>query len=124
MAIEHDEDFRQIVQDTAEEVLSLGKYYGFGMCILEIKFTDGTPRIVIKSFTDALKPETTEDAISSVAATIESSVIAGYEGARTFTVVFDKKGVNRILGDNYQNINLGNKNAQKTQGYTSSDDNS
>lgn len=107
MAAEHDEDFMAVVHDTAKEVLELGRKYGFGMCILETKFTDGTPQITIKSFTDAVKPETTEDAISSVANTIEGSVQAGYEGARTFTVVFDKKGVNRILGDNYQNINLG-----------------
>lgn len=123
MAVEHDEDFMQVVHDTAQEVLELGKHFGFGMCILEIKFTEGVPRMVLKSFTDASKPDTTEDAISSVAHTIESSVDAGYQGARTFTVVFDKRGVNRILGDNYQNINLGNRHAQEAQGYPVSDDN-
>lgn len=96
------EAFMKAIIDTAQQVLDQGQLMQYGSASLEIRFEAGVPVMLVRGYTDATKYPDNETAIDKVAETLHERIDSGYVGSKTFTVVFDKRGINRILGDNYQ----------------------
>lgn len=91
------------LQAVGEEVLAQGKKMGFGMSLVEIKFQDGTPSVLTRSISiNTLYPDD-ETAQMAIAQELATSSVESYDGARTFTIVYNHGKIKRVLLDEYQN---------------------
>lgn len=86
-----------------QEVLDQGKSMGFGMSLVEIKFQDGTPSVLTRSISVNTKYPDDNQAKLAIAQELENATTSGFDGARTYTVVYSRGKINRILFDEYHN---------------------
>lgn len=94
------------LQKVGEEVLEQGRKMGFGTSLVEIKFQDGTPSVITRSISiNTLYPDT-DTAMRGIAQELNDSIHEGFDGARTFTVVYQHGGVKRVLLDEYASRKL------------------
>jgi hypothetical protein len=98
--------FWKALAAVGREVLDQGKAMGFGMSIIEVKFANGEPMVMVRSHTQHLKYPTNNDAMIALNLELQQSQKAQYDGARTFTVVMHQGEIQRILLDEYQNTAL------------------
>lgn len=86
-----------------KEVLKAGREIGYGMSLIEVKFQDGEPAVIIRSITQNEKYANSEDAEEAIMSLMSSSRSARFDGARTFTLVYRQGTLNRVLLDEYAN---------------------
>lgn len=86
-----------------KEVLAAGKEIGYGMSLIEVKFQEGIPSVVIRSITKNNKYSDHGEAEIDVGKLLNSIRDDKFKGALTLTIVADGKGANRILLDEYAN---------------------
>lgn len=86
-----------------KEILEAGKDIGYGMSLIEVKFQEGLPSVVIRSVSKNNKYNNPLEAQTEVGKLMESIEDTGFDGAMTFTVVAHKGNINRILLDEYSN---------------------
>lgn len=98
--------FWEQMQAIGEEVLAQGERMGFGMSLVEIKFQGGTPSVIIRSISVNTKYPDDTSAKAAIAGELESAEQTEFDGARTYTVVYSKGHINRILFDEYHNVLL------------------
>lgn len=89
-----------------KEVLDQAKQMGFGMSVVEIKHADGKPVLIVRSHTENQKYPDTNTALIGISNALQQSIDDAFDGARTFTVVFSKGKINRVLIDDYRNLVL------------------
>ena len=89
-----------------KEVLEAGKRIGYGMSLVEVKFAEGMPTVLIRSITQNEKYTSNKDATSAILQEVENSISTGFDGARTFTIVLHAGQINKLLLDEYANRRL------------------
>lgn len=92
-----------------EEIVQYGKDIGFGMCLVEVKFQDSVPAIVILSRQINTIYKTNDEAKMAIAQVLENSESADFDGARTFTIGFNKGRIVRVILDEYGNKVISSK---------------
>ena len=97
------DDYILEVVRIAEEVRRQAETTGFGMSDLQIKYADGKPVIVVNSHTENRKYADNEEALADIAPELGQSIARDYDGTRTFTAVFHKGKITRLLVDDYRN---------------------
>lgn len=95
--------FWEQLHAVGEEVLKQGQEMGFGMSLVEIKFQNGTPSVFIRSISVNTKYPDDLSAKAAVARELEEAETAEFDGARTYTIVYNKGHIGRILFDEYHN---------------------
>lgn len=98
--------FWEQLESIGREVLEQGQKMGFGMSLVEIKFQNGTPSVIIRSISMNTKYPDDLTAKAAIARELEDAENNSFDGARTYTVVYDKGHINRILFDEYHNTLL------------------
>lgn len=86
-----------------KEVLDAGKEIGFGMSLIEVKFQEGLPSVVIRSVTKNNKYKDHAEAEISVGKLLEEIKKQNFDGAMTITMVAHQGNINRLLLDEYSN---------------------
>jgi hypothetical protein len=93
------EAFWTALQNVAKEVLSQGQQYGYGYSMVEIKFKDGQPSVVISSHTESRLYKDNNEALKTIADIIQNTKT---KGSQSFTIVREENGdIHRILLDEY-----------------------
>lgn len=95
--------FWEQLEAVGREVLEQGQQMGFGMSLVEIKFQHGTPSVIIRSISVNTKYPDDVSAKAAIAKELEDAEQTDFDGARTYTVVYSKGHINRILFDEYHN---------------------
>lgn len=85
------------------EVLEQGKKMGFGQSIIDVKFHDGQPAVLIRSIALTTKYPDNQAAKINLAKEIEDAEKGKFDGSRTYTVVWNKGRISRVLLDEYSN---------------------
>lgn len=86
-----------------KEVLEAGKEIGYGMSLIEVKFQEGLPSVVIRSVTKNNKYNDPKAAEMEVGKLMDNIEKTGFDGAMTITLVAHKGNINRLLLDEYSN---------------------
>lgn len=98
--------FWEQLEAIGREVLEQGQKMGFGMSLVEIKFQNGSPSVIIRSISMNTKYPDDLSAKAAIAKELEDAEQNDFDGARTYTVVYSKGHINRILFDEYHNTLL------------------
>lgn len=85
------------------EVLKQGMEMGYGQSLIEVKFQQGTPSVLIRSMSVHNRYPDNTAAKAAIGGQLEQSESERFDGARTFTVIYNKGQINRILTDDYEN---------------------
>lgn len=88
---------------TGEELLAHGEQVQYGQSLLEVKYMDSVPAVIILSKSYKTKYPDNQTAKMAVGKLLEDSESTGFTGARTFTVTLDKGTITQILLDQYGN---------------------
>lgn len=113
MTLEHREaalrNFWQQWQLTGQEVIDHGDQVQYGQSLLEVKYQDSVPAVIILSKSYKTKYPDNQTAKSAIGKLLEDSETAKFTGARTFTVTLNKGDITQVLLDQYGNslIDLG-----------------
>ena len=97
------EKFWKEWQQVGLEVLEHGDNVKFGHSLLEIKFMEGMPKVIILSKSIKRKFPSDDIAKMSIAGELENTEKVNFTGARTFTITYDKGHISHILLDEYSN---------------------
>ena len=100
------EDYWRAMVSVAEEVLSQAKATGFGMSEVSIKYADSKPVIVVRSHSENRRYRDNKQAKRDVEQIMDDDIANGFNGTRSFTAVYDRGHVTRIIIDDYRNIAL------------------
>ena len=83
--------------------MAQGKKMGFGMSLVEVKFQDGTPSVLTRSISiNTIYPDD-HSAEIAIAKELDQAHKINFDGARTYTVVYNRGKINRVLFDEYHN---------------------
>lgn len=98
--------FWEGIYSIAKDLLKGGEKIGYGNILMEMKFRNGLPEVIVRS---ANKNTVFRDnKLAKIA--VEKSFVereeSNFDGAQTFTVIWHKGNINRILLDEYQNLVL------------------
>jgi hypothetical protein len=98
-----EKEFWTQLEKVGREVLDQGKKMGFGMSLVEIKFRNGEPAVLVRSISINTKYPDDESAKVAIAQQLEHAENTRFEGSRTLTIVYNKGHIGRVLMDEYQN---------------------
>lgn len=97
------ENFWREYMKVGEEVLAQGQAMGFGQSLIEVKFQNGTPSVLIRSMSLHSRYPDNVSAKAAIGAQLEQSEVDQFDGARTLTIIYNKGQINRLLTDDYEN---------------------
>jgi hypothetical protein len=98
-------NFWTALQNVAQEVLAQGTQYGYGYTMVEIKFKDNVPSVMINSHTESRLYRNQDEAFADITKLIQE---AQFKGSQSFTLVREKDGqIKRLLIDEYSMTILG-----------------
>jgi len=97
------QDFWTLWANVGKELIEHGQEVQFGHSLLEVKYMEGVPKVIILSKSIKRKFPSDDIAKMSVAQEMETTEKANYTGARTFTITYDKGHISHILLDEYTN---------------------
>ena len=89
--------------NVGQELIEHGEQVVFGHSLLEVKYVDSVPAVIILSKSMKTKYPTNNDAKMAVAKLLEDTERAGFIGSRTLTITYDKGLISHILLDEYGN---------------------
>jgi len=89
--------------DLGKEILDHGEQVEFGHSLLEIKYMNSVPAVLVLSKSMKRKFPSDEIAKMSVAQEMENTEKSTFTGARTWTITYDKGHISHILIDEYGN---------------------
>lgn len=91
--------FWQALIKAGKEVLAEAGKLGYGYSLIEIKYREGNPAVLIRSHTQTLKYRTTQDAMIAINEILTKTT---QQGSQTFTVVREEGGlITRVQLDEY-----------------------
>lgn len=96
-------DFWTHWANIGKELLEHGQQVKFGHSLLEVKYMNGAPKVIVLSKSIKTKYPDDTEAKRAVARLMDTSERAAFTGARTWTVTYDKGHVSHILIDEYGN---------------------
>ena len=99
----HHDDFWKMWAEVGKELIDHCEEVQFGHSLLEIKYMEGQPKVIILSKSIKKKYPTDEIAKLSVAQEMETTEKNNFTGARTFTLTYNKGHISHILLDEYTN---------------------
>jgi predicted O-methyltransferase YrrM len=97
-----DDAFWQALATAARDVLEQGRSLGYGSVMLEIKFADGVPMVVIANRSTAKRYLASNDALQDIARTLNAAQSQQFKGTQQFTVVFADGAIKRVVVDEAQ----------------------
>ncbi len=104
--MQENKEYWEALVKIGQDLLKQSNKLDFGNILMELKVRSGMPAIIIRS---ANKNTVFKDN-STAKIAIEKSFLdrekEDYDGAQTFTVIWHKGKINRILLDEYQNLVL------------------
>lgn len=104
-----EQQFWEQLASVGKEVLAQGKLMGFGMSLVEIKFMNSQPSVVIRSISQNLLFPSDAEAQIGIARELEASKQAEFNGARTLTVVYTQGSITKLIVDEYSTKLLNSK---------------
>lgn len=99
-------EFWAQLERVGREVLDQGQKMGFGMSLVEIKFQNNLPSVIVRSISINTKYPDDETAKIAIGSQLQTAEADKFTGARTYTVVYDNGHINRVLLDEYQSTLL------------------
>lgn len=88
---------------TGDEILEHGEQVQYGQSLLEVKYMDSVPAVIILSKSYKTKYPDNQTAKSAIGKILEDSESIGFTGSRTFTVTLNKGTISQVLLDQYGN---------------------
>ena len=98
-----DQRFWEEWANIGKDLIDYGRQIQYGNSLVEVKFMDGHPTVIIRSKSIKRKYADNDEALKAIAKELQDSVNGNYDGARTFTVAFHQGGVTQVLLDEYAN---------------------
>ena len=93
------EDFWNALSLVAKEVLAQGAQYGYGFSMVEIKFKDSVPSVIISSHTESRLYKDHNEAVADILDIVNNTK---QKGSSSLTIVREKDGeIKRLLLDEY-----------------------
>ena len=89
--------------EMGREMLSYGKEVKFGNSLIETKFMNGDPAVIIRSKSVKKKYPTNESAFTDLNQIFRESQNIKYDGAQTFTIAWHQGKVSQLILDEYSN---------------------
>lgn len=89
--------------DIGKELLEHGEQVQYGHSLLEIKYREGVPSVLVLSKSMKTKYPDNQHAKVAIAKLLEDSEAAHFTGSRTFTVTLADGNVSHVLLDEYGN---------------------
>ena len=89
--------------DIGKELIAYGKDVQYGNSLVEIKFMTGKPTVIIRSKSIKKKYAGNDEALQAIAKTLAQSIVDGFDGARTFTVAYNRGNITQVILDEYEN---------------------
>ena len=86
-----------------EELLEYGKDAKYGNSLVEVKFYDGAPAVIIRSKSVKTKYPDNQHAEMAIGKLLHDSSLVGFDGARTFTVAYNRGNITQVILDEYGN---------------------
>lgn len=96
-------DFWTEWQRIGKDLIEYGEQIKYGNSLVEVKFMGGKPAVIIRSKSIKTKYPTNTEAEMAIAKTLNDSSDDGFDGARTFTVAFNRGNITQVLLDEYAN---------------------
>lgn len=93
--------FWEQLASVGKEVLDQGRRMGFGMSLVEVKFQNGAPAVLIRSISVNTKYPDDAQAKAAIGKELETAATTEFDGSRTYTVVFNHGKIQRVLLDEY-----------------------
>jgi|APCry1669191515_1035360.scaffolds.fasta_scaffold16389_2 hypothetical protein len=90
-------------KELGQEILAHGQDVQFGHSLLEIKYMNGVPSVLVLSKSMKRKFPSDQIAKLSIAQEMEATENSTFTGARTWTITYDKGHISHILIDEYGN---------------------
>ena len=93
------EKFWDELKRVALEVIAEGKIIGFGYSMIEVKFKDGMPAVVVSSHTQSKLYKDDEDPVKDIMTIVQKTK---QKGNSSFTIIREEDGqIRRVLLDEY-----------------------
>lgn len=86
-----------------KEILEYGEDVKYGSSLLEVKFYDGKPAVIIRSKSVKTKYEDNAAAEVAIGKVLTESTKINFDGARTFTVAYNRGKITQVILDQYSN---------------------
>lgn len=86
-----------------QDLLEYGQEVQYGNSLVEVKFMQGVPAVIIRSKSVKKKYPDDSAAKMAVAQVLEDSETASFDGARTWTVAYNRGHITHIQLDEYSN---------------------
>lgn len=86
-----------------KELIEYGQQIKYGNSLVEVKFMDGKPAVIIRSKSIKKKYPDNQTAELAIAKTLNDSVAEGFDGARTLTVAYNRGNITQVILDEYGN---------------------
>ena len=100
------DEFRAEWAKIGEELILHGNDVQYGNSLVEVKFADGKPVVIIRSKSVKTKYPDNSHAELAIGKLLHDSYAAGFDGARTFTVAYNKGNITQVILDEYGNTLL------------------
>lgn len=89
--------------EIGRDLLSYGRDIKFGNSLVEVKFMNGSPAVIIRSKSVKKKYPDNAEALKALTDIFGASVKDKYDGAQTMTVAWHKGTVSQVILDEYSN---------------------
>jgi hypothetical protein len=89
--------------DIGKDLLEYGKQIQYGNSLVEIKFMKGNPVVIIRSKSIKTKYPDNIQAEQAIGKLLSDSQTLGFDGARTFTVAYNRGNITQVILDEYAN---------------------
>lgn len=98
--------FWDSLADIGREILGYGDKLDYGNVLMEVKMRDGVPAIIVRSASKNTIFKDNTIAKVAIEKSLKEREDKEFDGAQTFTVIWHKGQINRILVDEYKNLVL------------------
>ena len=98
-----DQRFWEEWANIGKDLIDYGRQIQYGNSLVEVKFMDGHPTVIIRSKSIKRKYPDNNEAEAAIAKELRDSEKGLYDGARTFTVAYHQGNITQVLLDEYAN---------------------
>ncbi len=98
--------FWDSLAEIGRDILSYGDKLDYGNVLMEVKMRDGVPAIIVRSASKNTMFKDNAMAKIAIEKSLSEREKTNFDGAQTFTVIWHKGQINRILVDEYKNLVL------------------
>lgn len=100
------EKFWEQWAEIGKDLLEYGEKIQYGNSLVEVKFMAGKPVVIIRSKSIKTKYPNNSEAELAIGKLLHDSKTVGFDGARTFTVAYNRGNITQVILDEYGNALL------------------